>query len=60
MNVKITFKLPNEVIEELKTECDAKSNEDIRKTFEVLFRSEFIKKAGVKNMDKIIKVEVEE
>ena len=57
MNIKFTIDFPNEIIEEIKTEYNAKDDKDICKVIEVLFLSEMV--ASGSNL-KLIKVEVEQ
>lgn len=56
MDIKLVVRLPDEIIEEIKTEYNAKDDKDICKVIEVLFLSEMV--ASGSNI-KLIKVEVD-
>lgn len=57
MDIKIVVRIPDEIIEEIRTEYNAKDDKDICKVIEVLFLSEMV--ASGSNI-KLIKVEVEQ
>lgn len=56
MDIKVVVRIPDEIIEEIRTEYNAKDDKDICKVIEVLFLSEMV--ASGSNI-KLIKVEAE-